>query len=98
MHLDQALVKVLHILVLAASVLAKRHDVAYKLIGSDNGDFYIGLISLGNADNFRIIMGVIHHNSSTVRLDYLIYKKSYRLSPLDKRFIEKVEDAKEYCF
>ncbi|MBQ5321455.1 MAG: LysR family transcriptional regulator [Oscillospiraceae bacterium] len=37
-------------------------------------------------------------DNSRVYLDYLIYKKSYRLSPLDKRFIEKVEDAKEYCF
>lgn len=37
-------------------------------------------------------------DNSRIYFDYLIHKKSYRLSPLDKRFVEKIEAAKDYCF
>ena len=58
-QLHQPGVEILHVLVLAAAVLAEGHDVAHELLRRDDGDVDIGLPGLGDGGRVRVVVRVV---------------------------------------
>ena len=70
--LHQVGVQILHIHELSPAILAEGHDVAYELVGRDDGHVHKRLQRLGNAARVGVVVGVVHEDSGTVGLDDLI--------------------------
>ena len=78
MHFHKTAVQILHVLVYAAPVLAERHDIPHKFIGSYDGGLHIGLICFLNGDRIGVVVGVIHHDCAAVCLHHFIYNGGQR--------------------
>ena len=70
--LYQVGVQILHIHKLPPAILAEGHDVAYKLVGGDNGHIHKRLQRFGNAARVGVVMGVVHKDRGTIGLDDLV--------------------------
>ena len=85
-QLNKARVEILHVLVLAASVLTQRHDVADVLLRRDDGHLHIRLVRLGDGRGVRVIVGVVDHDGAAVGLYDLVDNGGERCDQLKVKF------------
>ena len=57
-ELHQIGVQILHILELAPAGLAQRHDIAYVLVGGDDGHLDVGLLRVLDGSGVRVVVGI----------------------------------------
>ena len=68
MQLHQMGVQILHVLELAAALLAHGHDVAHEVLGGDDGHLHIRLLRVLDGAGIRVVVGVVHLDHGAVGL------------------------------
>ena len=67
-QLHQPRIQILHVLKLAAAILAHGHDVAHVVLRCNNGNLYVRLLRVFDGAGIGIVVGIVHPHHGAVRL------------------------------